>query len=108
MTTEIWKYQLERTPAPQRIQMPAGAQVVHVAMQHEHFTLWAHVDPERPPAPRSFIVVGTGTAIPPMHEHRGTVQIEEYVFHVLEFAPERTAIATHDGTTLRVDEHASR
>lgn len=84
----VYKYPI-CTGVPTRIDIPAGATVLHFAHQHGVFCLWALVDLNSPPEPRTFVVVGTGHQIDfpggrPVH--RGTVLMvgEPLVFHLFE------------------------
>ena len=58
----IWKYTLE--PGRTKLQMPQGAQVLTVQMQHGKPCLWAKVDPTKPDELRIFDVYGTGHTMP--------------------------------------------
>ena len=67
------------------LDMPAGAEVVHVGLQNDVVCLWAIVDPSAEPEPRMFFVVGTGHPIPgEAGRHVGTVPTHggKYVWHV--------------------------
>lgn len=59
----IYKYPLP-TPAMDSnfviIEMPDGAQPLHVDVQHGQVCIWAVVDPERPMVRRRIRVIGTG------------------------------------------------
>lgn len=84
----VYKYQVP-TAFPARIDIPAGATVLHFAHQRGVFCLWALVDLNSPPEPRMFVVVGTGheLVIPGGRPvHRGTVLMadDSLVFHLFE------------------------
>jgi len=85
----IWKYELENRET--EIEMPYGAQVIHVDNQYGKLCLWAIVNPskqEQRMETRVFWVVHTGKTIdmPTMKEHIGTVLMQDgtYVAHVFE------------------------
>lgn len=59
----VWKYTLLAADL-QRIEMPAGAQILHVAEQHGELCMWALVDPDEPPVAHRFTVIGTGHIAP--------------------------------------------
>lgn len=81
----VFKYQLAQLDTMTRLDMPEGAKVVEVAVQHEHVTLWAVVDSAKPLVTREFHVVGTGEPVPAnCHTFHGTVHMGSYVFHVFE------------------------
>jgi hypothetical protein len=88
VTDTVWKFTL---PDPtNKVAMPAGAEVLHVAEQDGRIALWARVDPgmfDR--VTRTFHVVGTGTPIPKGPSgFRGTAVAAggSLVFHVFEEA----------------------
>ncbi len=71
------------------IEMPEGAQVLSVQIQHEQAMLWALVNPHKPLTKRHFLYFGTGHLITePVDDLRfvGTVQIRggSLVFHLFE------------------------
>lgn len=83
----IYKYAL-KIEDEQAVEMPAGARILTVQMQHGQPQLWALVEPGQPLQHRSIIVAGTGH---PVHfsqdaRHIGTFQMHEgaLVFHVFE------------------------
>lgn len=96
--TTVWRYPVEIAD-DQVIDMPAGAEILHVARRENHHVmlgfagpqdaieLWARVDPDAPVEPRHICVVGTGHWLgddPVIH--LGSVQVAEgrLVFHVFE------------------------
>lgn len=80
----IWKYPLDASGRTE-VEMPGGAKVVEVAMQHGRFTLWAVVAPAVAMHKRVFYIAGTGHPIPEQaHTHLGTVHVDGFVFHVFE------------------------
>ena len=91
----IWKYEL--APLTQ-LQLPRGAQIVHVGSQDTEVVIWAAVDPTvEQDSNRLFRVVPTGRPFDPaeVHSYLGTTQMANgLVFHVLELrspaAPEVT------------------
>lgn len=54
----IWKETL--ASSDEVLMLPGDAVVRHVAVQYEHVRIWFECTPEAPPAPRHFIIVGTG------------------------------------------------
>ena len=84
----IWKYEVPVTDGSD-IDMPAGAKVLTVQVQHQRLCLWVIVNPASPVETRRFKVIGTG------HEHDecltaltyiGTAQMAggALVWHVFE------------------------
>lgn len=87
MAKTIWEFPLEVTDY-QQVDVPSGADVISAQLQGVVLCAWAIVDPESPPKPRGFAVVGTGH---PFHKRMtaglgftfiSTVQIGSLVFHV--------------------------
>lgn len=82
----IWKFTLQ--PDVSKVDMPGGAQPLHVGCQGEVFMLWAQVDPTAPVDPRWFNVVGTGHPFDPdtVKAYVGTIHYPYggLIFHVLE------------------------
>jgi hypothetical protein len=80
----IWKWTLK----PQTvIDMPDGAQVLTVQMQHGEPQLWALVDPVAPTVKRVFNIYGTGHSMGDRTgSYIGTFQMDggSLVFHVFE------------------------
>jgi hypothetical protein len=98
MDVRIWKFPFQITDEF-TLQMPQGARVLHVDMQHDIPCLWALVDATRPKTSRSFRVVGTGN---PFRDalnlrHVGTFQMMGggLVWHVFE--PTSAPWAVRDG-----------
>lgn len=86
----IWKYQIpiERRPT---LELPEGAEILHVGVVREEAFLWAMVDDEQPRKERfPLAVVGTGGA-PPEGEFLGTIQMMEgdLILHI--FLVQRSA-----------------
>lgn len=59
----IWKYELGLQDH-QTLQLPEGAQLLHVGNQHGALCLWALVDPDAKVIDRRIYVVGTGHKLP--------------------------------------------
>lgn len=59
----IYKYPLEMKPV-QEVEMPHGAQIIHVAAQYEIPCLWAIVDPNSPTEKRVIGMATTGAHFP--------------------------------------------
>ncbi len=60
MSQVIWKYPLGPGPGETVLDMPEGARVPCVQVQHDVPSLWAMVDPARRPERRAVVFVGTG------------------------------------------------
>jgi hypothetical protein len=54
----IFKFVLKNEVA--EVEMPVGAQILHVAEQHNDICIWAQVDSEAAKETRYFIIYGTG------------------------------------------------
>jgi hypothetical protein len=64
MALAIWKYPL-RVDDEQQVDMPIGAKVLSVGVQHGTLCVWALVDPtSKETTPRTFWIFGTGHAFP--------------------------------------------
>lgn len=80
----IWKFPLsEVVSLTFGLEMPLGADVVHVGVQNGEIVLWARVDTELEIVTRYFVIIETGDP-EPHGAYVGTVQIEQYVWHVFE------------------------
>jgi hypothetical protein len=82
----IWKYPLNLV-SEQSVDMPQGAQMLTVQMQHEQPHIWALVDPASPKVGRFVMIYGTGHGIPDdTGRYVGTFQLADgdLVFHVFE------------------------
>lgn len=55
----IWKYELQIIDR-QEIDMPVGAEVLHVAEQNGVLCMWAVVEPDNVKAPSTILIRGTG------------------------------------------------
>jgi hypothetical protein len=84
MARTIWKYPFALGDVV-GLDMPAGAEVVHVECQGGQPCLWALVDPEAPAEARTFRMFGTGHPIPEdVGPHLGTFQMPPYVWHLFD------------------------
>ena len=85
--SRIYKYPLQLTKI-QEIEMPRGAQVIHVGVQANTICLWAIVDTACPVERRSFAILATGhlNFNPEIMRHLGSVIMNEgaLVWHVFE------------------------
>ncbi len=85
----VWKYDVPIGPSL-GINMPRGAEFLHVAEQHGRLQLWALVDPRAVPEVRAFTWLGTGheTTVP-LVRYIGSVLVDEgrFVFHLFETLP---------------------
>jgi hypothetical protein len=77
----VWKFVL-RVTDDQFIDMPRGAEVVHVAEQDGEVCLWAVVHTENPKEDRRFRIVGTGGPAPDLTSYLGTAHCKPFVWHV--------------------------
>ena len=91
----IWKFELE----PGRdcsINMPEGAQIIHVGVQENKPMMWAVVDPDALVKARGFLCIPTGAELPAGELfHWGSFIMENpdrtlwptvtLVFHLFEF-----------------------
>lgn len=83
--TTIFKYALKVGETTH--DMPEGATILSVQLQHDCITLWALVVEGRPLAQRKFSVFGTGHKVPygtGTKDFLGTVQVGPLVWHVFE------------------------
>ena len=80
----IWKYSLGSAHV-QTIDMPRGATILSIQMQHGAPQVWVYCDPTEPREPRAFRIEGTGHKIT---EHPGkficTFLDGDFVWHVFE------------------------
>ncbi len=85
MTHVIWKFEIPVTDWP-TVEMPVGAEALHVGTQDRRLLLWAKVDCEARRERRQFAVIGTGNQMPErgVGEYIGTVQVGGFVWHVFE------------------------
>ena len=86
----IWKWTLQVTDL-QAVQMPRGATVLSVQLQHGMPQVWALVDETAPQEPFTFAAYGTGNPMPEVVDFGrfvGTYQLDDgaLVFHVFEQA----------------------
>lgn len=87
----VWKYPLDLRSGPQLVEMPAGANLLHVGTQviggQHHPVMWAEVNTTGPPQTRQFFVVATGFDDVPMGaSYVGTIHVEWTVWHIYEDA----------------------
>lgn len=76
MAKMVFKYQLPIKDTF-TLDIPAGADILAVQIQHENPCLWALVEKDAPPVTRHFACVGTGQPVPTVidkHNYIGTVQ----------------------------------
>ena len=84
----IWKFDLPVNDYA-GINMPRGAEVLHVHEQYGKACIWALVEPAAPLEMRSFRIFGTGHTVPEFpRRYIGTVHLAggALVFHVFEEA----------------------
>ena len=83
----VWKFRIPLGNVVS-IQMPRGAEILHVAEQHDYPCMWVLVDPVEPMQNREFRFAGTGHPIEDHHAGQfiGTffMQMGGLVFHIFE------------------------
>jgi len=86
----IWKFPVSMTDSI-GIEMPVGARVLTVQVQHGQPYIWVEVDPEAQKEHRSFRLFGTGHPIEEgfVLDYVGTFQMHDggLVFHLYEELP---------------------
>lgn len=91
MEMKIWKFPFEINPGYIEIEMPNGAEILHVYYQSKTTCLWAIVNPENPPVTRVFKVYGTGHPIDTLEglNYIDTIHNPFYrlVWHLFEVNP---------------------
>ena len=83
---KIFKWALE-TKDSQVIEMPAGAVILSLQMQHGMPHIWALVDESKDNEKRAFVTYGAGNRMPENPgAYIGTYQLDfgAFVFHVFE------------------------
>lgn len=86
----VYKYPLRISSAPQTLNLPRGAKVVHVHSQEvggeARACLWLEVNTTAPAVHRTFAVYATGEDIDVQYQarHVGTVHVDWTVWHVYE------------------------
>ena len=82
---QVWKSPLEVTDS-QVLELPAGAQLLSVQVQHGSPQIWALVDPSLYTEPRQIRIVGTGHSAADVGRFIDTFQVQggSLVFHVFE------------------------
>lgn len=88
---KVFKYPVHTTTNKFTLDLPFGAEIIHVAAQNGQFCMWALVEEENSPEPRDFYIHGTGQELPDVHplKHLGSFFTDPqgtYVFHVFENA----------------------
>jgi hypothetical protein len=86
----IYKYDLQVTEV-QTIELPAGAEILTVQMQHGMPQLWALIDPnELGREPVGIVIIGTGHPIDDaaikLLKYINTFQVDDgnFIFHVFQ------------------------
>lgn len=88
----VWKFPLLQAES-QIVEMPAGAEALHVAEQRGAVFLWARVCAVAPPVKRQVFIAGTGhVAPPPTCKHIGSVLLFDgglaFHFFILPESPD--------------------
>ena len=63
--------------------LPADAQVIRFGVQMGFPSIWAIVDPTKPPAPQTFKAVNSGDPFPDDATYIGTIQADAAVTHLV-------------------------
>jgi hypothetical protein len=83
----VWKYDLPDDPEA-IIEMPRGARILSVQVQHGAPRIWALVDPAAPKVRRRFWIAGTGWRANSdgLGVFVGTIQLEggRHVYHIFD------------------------
>ena len=99
----VYRYQLPFIAVP-KLAMPAGAQVLDIAVQGEHVWLWALVDREETDmVNQEFLIIGTEWAMPDNQgvEFLKTLHLpSSEVYHVFRMVPEKAAFAPDERDVL--------
>lgn len=101
----VWKFPLgvRLDDKAAEVTMPAGAAIVHFALQGGEPTVWAQVDSDEAPEVRRFRIFGTGHPLPRGSRHVGTYGDGPFVWHVFEMVGEPLP----DGLDLPADAEAA-
>jgi hypothetical protein len=78
----VWKYELSH--GLNKIDLPAGAQPVHAAMQGNALMLWVDQETEFATQQRAFIATGTGHTVPAGAVFIATAFGGPFVWHIWE------------------------
>jgi len=78
----VWKYSLFMGLT--EVDLPVGAEFLHVAEQGGIPQMWVLIDPEAPKETRQFEIRGTGSPVEEQRTWLGTWQSPPYVWHLFE------------------------
>jgi hypothetical protein len=87
MSFTVWKSVLRYTQQ-QTVRMPAGAEILHVALQNGVPNIWYRCDPNQPMEDRRIAIVPTGKASPDPSEGRyiGTlIYVNGAIHHYFDY-----------------------
>jgi len=88
MTMYVYKYgpiEISSENKWTKIMLPDWAEIVHFGAQNGKLYFWAEISDEAPLNEVEFIAIGTGWELPPGAEfHRGTCQVDGFVWHLYE------------------------
>lgn len=80
----IFKYKLELTDN-QILELPYDYQILDIQVQNDFIYLWALVDNSNMRIKMEIFIIGTGNPFPSYaNEHLGTVQMNNFVWHVFK------------------------
>lgn len=87
---KIYKYPLN-IDDEQTVELPVGAEILTVQLQHGRPHIWAAVDEDQPNLEaRKLLTIGTGNPMPEVGKYLGTYQTasggEAFVWHLFEAA----------------------
>jgi hypothetical protein len=91
--TSVHKYELSDSVNQTLVNMPAGAEILRLAVQRGVPTIWARVDPDADRVTRTFQIFGTGNPIPPAAKYVGTFDVGPFVWHVFELLTDDQEVA---------------
>jgi len=95
----VWKYNLTDASADGFVDVPEGAEVLHVEKYGSELLMWARVDSDAPKRPRRFRVVGTGAEAPTWMRHEATVFDRPFIWHVFVEPYSQPFVRQVDGRT---------
>lgn len=71
MSNVVWKYEIPETEVKFTLDIPEGADFLHVREQNNVGCMWFAVDPAAKTVKRNFYCMGTGGPIPPHYDGKG-------------------------------------
>jgi hypothetical protein len=80
-TQVVWKWALDLTPWPQRLEVPQGARLLHAELQAGALAMWWLCDPTAEHEQRVFVVAATGQQLTPDWHYACSWVAPGYVWH---------------------------